>query len=214
MASLHIDLTDAYLDTVCTEFYDLAPGMYVSPVWLIDADEDTCGTFSITYICSVSTPGVSPAETTLYFNIPCVVNIPIPLIAGWNLISSPVYGSVPAFTLDADEVYRWDNPTSGYVDEAFLEEGLGYWLLSTSVDTVYSMFCLPELAESVFTGWNLIGTVDEAISTSRIYTDPLGMGLGFWGWNSISGYFSPDSLLPGHGYWFLSSGNGVVAIEP
>ena len=214
LAAMVIDPFDIYEDSLCVEYYAVAPGATNSPVWLFNADPDTFGLFCITYSCSTSTPGIASVETTFCYNIPYIDCLALSLSPGWNLVSYPdSFGGATSF-FGASDAYAWNNPAADYAIVTDMEAGIGYWVLNTSPYTVMLAKHLPDFTDSVFIGWNLIGAADHAVSTSDIVIIPPGLGLSPpYGWNGTD-YFYADSLYPGHGYWFLSSGNGRIIVGP
>ncbi len=75
LATMVIDPLDIYVDSLCVEYLDMAPGDLYSPRWLFNSVADTFGTFCITYSGSTSTPGIANAETTSCFDIPYISGI-------------------------------------------------------------------------------------------------------------------------------------------
>jgi len=133
---------------------------------------------------------------------------------GWNLLSlkvTPLLRSVqdlfPGATSPAF-VYN-----SGYQPTDTLAGGSGFWLkfgspavFSYSGDTILTDTI------SVQRGWNMIGALSAPISTSSIQSIPDSIlklpAIAYFG-----GYFTADSLTPGHGYWINVGGAGLLILS-
>jgi len=135
--------------------------------------------------------------------------------AGWNLISNP--SELPFDTdITGFSYYGYETPTGSYFDAESLYLAKGYWLLGTSAGTTFISGGEPAYTDTLYRGWNLIGSIKYPIPRNRIATEPPGLGLTPpYGWDrAASSYFTADSLFPGKGYWFLSSGNGRITVGP
>ena len=140
---------------------------------------------------------------------------------GWNLLSYPFAPPTTlssAFPFAIPPAYGYNPSAADYYGTDSLFEGMGFWLLSTR-DTVLAVNGGSEshtYSDTLFRGWNLIGSVCHPIAYSQITTDPIGLGLSRpYGWDITTGeYFLADSLHPGRGYWFLSSGHGRITVGP
>ena len=65
----------------------------------------------------------------------------------------------------------------------------------------------------IHTGWNLIGIYECLILADSLTTTPPGLQLGsVYGYNG--GYIVADTLYPGYGYWFKSSDEGLLNMDP
>ena len=138
---------------------------------------------------------------------------------GWNLLSypfTPPNAFSSAFPFAMPPAYGYNPTIADYYDADSVVLGKGFWLLS-SVDTVVAVNGGSEshtYSDTLFRGWNLIGSVNHPIPRSLITTDPPGLCIPpIYGWNGID-YFDADTLYPGKGYWFLSSGNGRITVGP
>jgi len=138
---------------------------------------------------------------------------------GWNLLSYPYTGVefVSVMYPFADPVVFSFDPAIGYYNLAEVTAGSGYWILS-HVDTLidYIPPGVSSIDDTLIPGWNLLGAVDHVIPLGGISTTPAGLIIGYpWGFNGSTGmYESADSLHPGRGYWFLSSGHGRITVGP
>ncbi|MCK5832219.1 hypothetical protein KAH81_00965 [bacterium] len=72
MASLVIDGSDIYADSLCYEYYDVVISESYTKTWLFEAYEDTCGTFEVYWTCSTSTPGIDAVFDTTISTVPCI----------------------------------------------------------------------------------------------------------------------------------------------
>jgi hypothetical protein len=62
-------------------------------------------------------------------------------------------------------------------------------------------------------GWNLIGPLEAEVSVSALQTTPPGIVLSsFFGFDG--GYFPATTLVPGRGYWVLTSESGLLDCRP
>jgi len=138
----------------------------------------------------------------------------IVLATGWNMVSLPVLpAGVPATEVFPTDygVFRYNTPGSGYQFATDICDGEGYWVFA-DIDTTYltagSAFF--GYRRQIYRGWNLIGATSSAISVADIGTDPPGVIVTpIWGWDG-SDYVAASSLLPGNGYWLLSTTNAVL----
>ncbi len=132
---------------------------------------------------------------------------------GWNLFSIP---STTSETTSAfgTSVYGYDRAVADYYTPDSLLSGDGYWALGMASEMVEVPGNLPSFCDTLYPGWNLIGAIRYPIPNSHIVTDPAGLGMSPpYGWDGAD-YFLADSLYPGHGYWFLSTGNGRITVGP
>jgi len=132
---------------------------------------------------------------------------------GWNLFSIPSITSEPTSTFGTS-VFGYDATIPDYYTPDSLLNGDGYWALGLSSDSIEVPGNLPSFSDTLYRGWNLIGAIRYPIPISRIATEPAGLGMSPpYGWDGMD-YFLADSLYPGKGYWFLSSGNGRITVGP
>ncbi len=143
-------------------------------------------------------------------------NLKLPL--GWNIVSN-----ASILELDVDELYGWDNSISDYYTTILTEPEKGYWAMITDTFNVnlFPLFPPDSFTDTIYTdslyrGWNLIGSARYEIPRSLLHTDPPGLIMGVFGWDPIGyDYFvESDSLLPYRGYWVLSSGDGEIIVGP
>ncbi|KAF0160952.1 MAG: hypothetical protein FD188_1173 [Ignavibacteria bacterium] len=131
------------------------------------------------------------------------------LAAGWNLVSVPVSASDMntkiLFPDYASNTFYYDN---GYKIVNTLEFGKGYWVKYNLNKQVEITGAIPASNEIIVKqGWNLIGGVNNRILTSNIATVPINIkSSNFFGFNN--GYFIPNELEPGKGYWIKVNSDG------
>jgi len=194
-------------DTLRTYFYSTEESFSVDP------DTIAAGNYDIIFSVR-DNDGNWSIPTIEYLEI--ISNaLHIEINTGWNLLSVPssthqpwtIYGNIP---------YGYDPAISDYYASDSLYPGKGYFVLNTAPDTVEIPRGLFSYTDTLFPGWNLVGALDHISPSHSFITMPPGLGLSpFYGWdNSACAYFYPDSLYPGRGYWFLSSGHGRITVGP
>ena len=141
---------------------------------------------------------------------------------GWNMVS------VPGVNPDGQgvntwwsgrntlaDVYKW-NGTYTAVTSATPTEG--YWMLHTGANTYNTgdewpaggIQIVAHDPIAITTGWNMIGGYENSALVSGLTTTPAGLIVAgtVYGWNGA--YYNPTNLVPGYGYWLLSTGAGVI----
>jgi hypothetical protein len=132
----------------------------------------------------------------------------------WNIVS------VAKKQLPASTEYRVDSLFPGKASPAFAYSGSyqlsptlaippGYWLRFNGARNI-ARLGLPVTLDTVHltSGWNLIGSITSAVSTSSITTNP-GNHLGnFFGYSGA--YSTVASLTPGRGYWVKADIDGYL----
>ena len=133
---------------------------------------------------------------------------------GWNLVSCPVADTVDIteiFPFTTGPAFSYDNFTGAYLDNYSMFPGFGYWALSSdssSIDLTSGL--LDSVTVDIRRGWNLIGAVGEPINTAA-FDDWLMPPV--YGYDVASGnYFESTVLLPGRGYWVLSTADTTITI--
>lgn len=140
-------------------------------------------------------------------------SLSVAISTGWNLISRPldllnptvsavypsvINGTTWAFTSD-----------SGYVHRDTLVAGSGYWSkFPAGVSQSVSGLPLDSAVISLDSGWNIIGSVDHAVSapSGGIITSTV------WAYNN--GYAAATVLTPGKGYWVKTNASGDITLGP
>lgn len=135
---------------------------------------------------------------------------------GWNIVSLPLtvadYQKTIVYPLAMSSAYAFDQ-TTGYVVRDTLATGEGYWLKFASSQNV-SITGTPRLQDSITVraGWNLIGTISNAVATNAIVQIPSGIvASSYYGYNGS--YSQADTLQPSKGYWVKASQNGMLVLR-
>ncbi|MGA9117045.1 MAG: carbohydrate-binding protein [Bacteroidota bacterium] len=146
------------------------------------------------------------------------VTLPVPLEAGWQMISNPVLtasDSVAQLFPMANPVYAFSfHPLSGYEREFVMENGTGYWGKFPS-DTAASLTgtYIGMDSTGVAAGWNLIGSVSAGVDTGDVASVPPGIRTGaFYGFDGT--YQAVSLLEPGRAYWVKTSAPGTLILSP
>uniref|UniRef100_A0A832G0N0 T9SS type A sorting domain-containing protein n=1 Tax=Ignavibacterium album TaxID=591197 RepID=A0A832G0N0_9BACT len=167
---------------------------------------------------------ISNQNFTVTFT-PTTFQLTVYINNGWNLISIPGLHPVNQNTttwwsfLDPSAgVFGFNN---GYVSVNSLEPGKGYWMKHLG-DRIYNtgdewpsggILFVSHNPIPVNAGWNIVGGYEYSAPVLGITTNPPGIiQTSFYGYNSISGYQTVNSLTPGSGYWikFSSAGNMIL----
>jgi hypothetical protein len=140
----------------------------------------------------------------------------VPFATGWNMVSVPLIvpnDSVSVlFPGAASSAFAY--VPGGYVLSNTIRHGLGYWLKSDSVSSapITGTYVYNDTVP-VSTGWNLIGSVAQAIPVSAITSSPPGLSTSeLFGYSGS--YVATDSIYPGHAYWIKVNGNGEMFLSP
>ena len=154
-----------------------------------------------------------PGNDSCYIIGPTVVAPADSIIQNWNIVSVPVTRSnnnVLSVFPTAIRGTTFLFSGSAYVPDSVLTPGRGYWTKFPGPVTqrVWGN-AIPSLAVSVIPGWNLVGSVDHAVSA------PSGgiIQSAFFGYGS-GGYHPATVLNPGLGYWVKTSSGGTITIGP
>jgi PKD repeat protein len=131
--------------------------------------------------------------------------------SGWNIVSVPVRTSDMLFSTlfpgVASPAYAY---SSGYVSISMLSNGTGYWMKFNNASN-FNFTGYPWTPENMLVspGWNLIGPFDNNIPISSIMSNPAGIVTSnYFGYNG--GYYNPDTLKVGRGYWIRTSTAGYL----
>jgi hypothetical protein len=131
--------------------------------------------------------------------------------SGWNIVSVPVRTSDMLYSTlfpgVASQAYAYSN---GYVSIAMLSNGTGYWMkFNNAANFNYTGYPWTPENMIVSPGWNLIGPFDNNIPISSIMSNPAGIVTSnYFGYNG--GYYNPDTLKVGRGYWIRTSTAGYI----
>ncbi len=136
--------------------------------------------------------------------------------AGWNLVSLPL--RVPdarrttLFPTSASRVFRYGGSYFVPLGDS-LEWGYGYWVRFDSAVS-QPIVGLPIWSDTVqlFTNWNMIGTVTNAVSVGSVIASQPGLIISnFFSYDGA--YMVADSLRPGYGYWVRTNGAGWIVLQ-
>lgn len=167
---------------------------------------------SIALLCA---EGVAP--TRLHAQSQDSISVSISLSQGWNLSSIPVQADDQSFGSLLPPCQ------SGF----FFEPGSGYSTIGSSesvppgraifgncsADTI-SVKGVPADSSSIAVdeGWNVIGALDDTVSTDAITSSPEGIvQTSFFKFQR--GYQAADSLYPGRGYWVKVGQQGELDLS-
>ena len=146
----------------------------------------------------------------------------VSIFDGWNMVSVPgvnpggqgVSTWWPNRNTQAD-VYKW---TTTYEPVTLTAPTEGYWMLHTGNQTYNTGDEWPTGGIQIvvhdpiplITGWNLIGGYENNPLVGGLTTTPPGLIVPgtVYGWTGT--YTNATNLVPGFGYWLLSTGNGVI----
>jgi len=139
------------------------------------------------------------------------VTVSYGLIGGWNLLSVPV--EVPdmrksvLFPYSQSEAFAY---TGSYVIQDTLGLGRGYWIKMEQA----SLAGCPHLLDTipVAKGWNVIGSLSEAVAVSSIVAVPDSLpASNFFGYSG--GYSIASTIEPGGGYWIKTKAPGYLVLS-
>ena len=138
------------------------------------------------------------------------------VIDSWNMVSVPgtnpsgmgVSTWWPNRNTLAD-VYKWNGT---YTVVANTTPSEGYWMLHNGAQT-YNYPAIQIVAHDpipLTAGWNMIGGYENNPLVSGLTTTPANLIVTgtVYGWTGT--YSNATNLVPGYGYWVLSTGNGVI----
>jgi hypothetical protein len=141
-----------------------------------------------------------------------VFSLTVDMQRGWNLISIPIdcaekrtSAIFPGSTLFT---YR-----NGYALSESLKTGYGYWIKSdTSSEKIFTGEPVECETINVEAGWNLIGSLSEAIEVSGITAgEPDIIGSEIYAYDGS--YHKAEALLPGRGYWVKIIRPGILILK-
>ncbi|MDP2209925.1 MAG: choice-of-anchor D domain-containing protein [Bacteroidota bacterium] len=142
--------------------------------------------------------------------------ISLRVASGWNLLSVPLtVEDFRARILFPDASSAAFGFEGRYRDFQTLENGKGYWIKFLSEHTV-PIRGIPIIEDTidVFEKWNIIGSNTYPVAISDLVTvPPLTILSNFFGYKNVSGYFNPDTLVPGNGYWVKFSHAGQIILR-
>ena len=167
-------------------------------------------------------PGIDPIDTLQdlfddwYVDNPDLVTIQIEYNEGWNLVGLPAYiddaeyGSMFPNAITGT-LFSFD---SGYTSESELIPGMGYWLrFSTNGSVIVTGVPIYDITLLLNEGWNIITGISSVTDVNDIQ-DPGGIIVSGTFYDFDYGYGQMEELVPGHGYWVRTSGDGEIMINP
>lgn len=148
--------------------------------------------------------------TSLVIEYSQMMNMMIDVASGWNIVSAPMDMedmSVSAVYPDAvSQAFGFNN---GYVTVNTCVPGYGYWVKFDQAHQIQMIGQPTGYDVAIKEGWNLVGPMEYEMIVNGIGTNPAGL-LASSFYEFSSGYNVATSLMPGHGYWIKSSGNGAL----
>jgi hypothetical protein len=135
--------------------------------------------------------------------------------SGWNLISLPVDVN-PAivtnlFPFAVSSAFKFQNT---YFPTDTLQQGIGYWLKFPEIDLLHiagNYITLDTFFVSV--GWNMIGSISEAVAVSSITSIPASLIASDFYEYSGSTYLTVDTIRSGNGYWVKINQDGKLILS-
>ena len=177
---------------------------------LVSSTPPSGGTITSDDLTSLSFFVIGEAVSTSTFQLSVSVT------DGWNMVSVPGVNPAgqgistwwPNRNTQAD-VYKWNGSYSVVINTT---PGEGYWMLHTGAQTYNypAIQIVNHDAIPLTTGWNMIGGYENTPLVSGLTTTPPGLIVAgtVYGWTGS--YTNATTLVPGYGYWVLSTGNGSI----
>lgn len=144
------------------------------------------------------------------------IQVCMPLQDRWNLVSVPVgtdedsvqilfpdCGSQPAYSYTSG---------SGYSGGLTMQAGRGYWVKCTSGSVCMTGTSISRDTIVVLAGWNLIGTISDAVPASAITTIPSGIVESPF-YMFQNGYQQAGTIQPGRAYWVKVRQSGAIVLD-
>ncbi len=131
----------------------------------------------------------------------------------WNLISVPLtvtsYAKSSLYPTAASNAFTYQG---GYVAEATLANGVGYWLKFRGGQSIgVTGLARTRDSISVQAGWNLVGSISSPVAAAGLGSIPGGIVASqFFGYSA--GYQITDSIQPGKGYWVKVNQSGTLIL--
>ncbi|HEV8537370.1 MAG TPA: T9SS type A sorting domain-containing protein, partial [Bacteroidota bacterium] len=136
--------------------------------------------------------------------------------ASWNMVSTPLYitddQTQEVFSGAVSPAYFYTE--AGYQLQDSIVEGRGYWL-KFAMDQTVEITGEPIVNDTIdlISGWNMIGSNSDAVSTGSIASIPQGIVaptlFGFE--NGV--YTMTDSIYPAKGYWVKTTQAGQLILS-
>jgi hypothetical protein len=136
---------------------------------------------------------------------------------GWNIASIPLnVNDNRCSTLwqnSYPNVWGFDAAVQNYYQITNLINGFGYWVNFPVEQTItYVGKYLNSKDIPVYKGWNMIGSIEQDIPKSKIYSNPLNIVISnYYGFDGQ--YYNSDIIEPGKGYWLKVNTNGTITLD-
>ena len=134
----------------------------------------------------------------------------------WNLISVPLTvadnSKSALFPTSSSDAFTFSN-SGGYNSQSLLVNGVGYWLKFGYSQLLPFQGGIRTLdTVTISEGWNIIGSISQAIQTSAITSLPPGLVTSqFFGYSY--GYIPSSTIEPGKGYWVKVNQAGKLILS-
>ncbi len=168
-------------------------------------------------VAAVNDGGSSPWSEVWSLTTEDIVTTTYPQNDGWNVVSLPLRFEDTRVSIlypSASSQAFGFSGTKGYINEDTLEYGKGYWLKfdsSQGIDLTGAIRSIDTI--EIDPGWNLIGSISNAIDTGAVIQVPSGILVSSF--LEFSGsYTAADSLRGGKSYWVKSSSAGQLIFPP
>ena len=132
---------------------------------------------------------------------------------GWYLVSLPLAVENPTVanlfpTAISGLAFAWNNQTQTYDTVTELQAGVGYWIaFPEACDVILQGSPFRQNTAQLSIGWNLVGSLFEAVSLNELQTTPEGSAVPMiFYWDDVEKrYTDSDQFNPGLGYWVLAT---------
>ncbi len=142
-------------------------------------------------------------------------SLEISYMEGWNMVGLPLMVEDNSVGLifpysEPNTLYAYDN---GYTLETTLDLGIGYLLrMSEENTTTINGTPINSVTISLNQGWNIISGISSSVDIEIFYEEDIIIPTTAYGYGS-SGYFSPDAIEPGYGYWVRAYYEGELTLN-
>ena len=142
-------------------------------------------------------------------------DIEVSYMDGWNMVGLPLAVVDSSYDIifpagEPNTLYAYDN---GYSLETALDLGMGY-LLRMSGENVTTISGTPfnSVTVSINQGWNIISGISSPIDIDIVNAEDIIVASTVYGYGS-NGYFPPDAIEPGYGYWARAYYEGELTLN-
>jgi len=124
---------------------------------------------------------------------------------GWNLVSFWLSGESDAVAdvfqgVAHGTVWMWDAENNVYRAAETVTPGAGYWVFAPApADLIHIGYAAVDGRVQIAPGWNLVGPLGDVPPPGPPTV------LSVWGYAAASGYFQPEVLELGRGYWMYAT---------